>query len=308
MNDIDLGSAPAEDFDPWANEDELADDGQEKSTTETAATEPAKAETPPPAPKPPKKPASGNPLENAINDAEEKDAEKAQQSLFEKLPVFEYASATEDIEDSSQTFDELRIAKAADFPELEDGKRVSWTVEYGKITKNVTDAKGTSISKIKTEIETSKAFLDALKKDKDKNPACKIKPRVTAQSKGTASGYKGVFTFMEEVEAADKTISILPAKDGRVYETRKTPMGRFTTPVVGCNLLSDVQAGFVPALGIPRQLCHQVFMDANNLIYIDSDNGEHTGQVICGVRRGGRTYYKPIGSIYPDVLLDVYWG
>jgi len=53
-----------------------------------------------------------------------------------------------------------------------------------------------------------------------------------------------------------------------------------------------------------RQLCHRVFKAANNLIYIDSGNGEHTGQVICGIRRSGRTYYQPIGDIFPDVLLE----
>jgi len=51
-----------------------------------------------------------------------------------------------------------------------------------------------------------------------------------------------------------------------------------------------------------RQLCHQVFKSAKNLIYIDSGNGEHSGQVVCGIRRSGRTYYKPIGEVYPDVL------
>jgi PRTRC genetic system ThiF family protein len=51
-----------------------------------------------------------------------------------------------------------------------------------------------------------------------------------------------------------------------------------------------------------RQLCHAVFKKADNLIYIDSGNGEFTGQVVCGVRRNGRTYYKPIGDLYPDVL------
>jgi len=53
-----------------------------------------------------------------------------------------------------------------------------------------------------------------------------------------------------------------------------------------------------------RRLCHQVFMKADNLIYIDSGNGEYTGQVVCGIRRNGRTYYKPVGEAYPDVLLD----
>ena len=53
-----------------------------------------------------------------------------------------------------------------------------------------------------------------------------------------------------------------------------------------------------------RQLCHKVFKAASNLVYIDSGNGEHTGQVVCGIRRKGRTYYRPIGDIYPDVLLE----
>lgn len=53
-----------------------------------------------------------------------------------------------------------------------------------------------------------------------------------------------------------------------------------------------------------RQLCHHVFQEAKELIYIDSGNGEYTGQVVCGIRRGGKTYYPPIGAVYPDVLED----
>lgn len=51
-----------------------------------------------------------------------------------------------------------------------------------------------------------------------------------------------------------------------------------------------------------RQLCHRVFQQARELIYIDSGNGEFTGQVVCGVRRSSKTYYPPIGMVYPDVL------
>lgn len=51
-----------------------------------------------------------------------------------------------------------------------------------------------------------------------------------------------------------------------------------------------------------RQLCHRVFLQARELIYIDSGNGEFTGQVVCGIRRGHKTYYPPIGLVYPDVL------
>ncbi len=53
-----------------------------------------------------------------------------------------------------------------------------------------------------------------------------------------------------------------------------------------------------------RQLCHRVFHQAKELIYIDSGNGEFTGQVVCGVRRGGKTYYPSIGMVYPDVLVE----
>lgn len=53
-----------------------------------------------------------------------------------------------------------------------------------------------------------------------------------------------------------------------------------------------------------RQLCHKVFQRMNELIYIDSGNGEYTGQVVCGIRRGGKTCYPPIGTVYPDVLED----
>lgn len=53
-----------------------------------------------------------------------------------------------------------------------------------------------------------------------------------------------------------------------------------------------------------RQICHKVFMRSKNLVYIDSGNGEFTGQVVCGVRRGGKTVRKPVGRAYPDVLQD----
>ncbi len=53
-----------------------------------------------------------------------------------------------------------------------------------------------------------------------------------------------------------------------------------------------------------RKLCHRVFFQCKDLIYIDSGNGEYTGQVVCGVRQSYRTIYKPVCSLYPDMLLD----
>ena len=53
-----------------------------------------------------------------------------------------------------------------------------------------------------------------------------------------------------------------------------------------------------------RQLCHQAFHQSEELIYIDSGNGKYTGQVVCGVRRNGRTIRKSIGGVHPEMLKD----
>ena len=53
-----------------------------------------------------------------------------------------------------------------------------------------------------------------------------------------------------------------------------------------------------------RKLCHEVFQKSKDLVYIDSGNGESTGQVVCGVRQNGRMTYKPACTLYPDMLLN----
>nr|WP_325204322.1 LPD11 domain-containing protein [uncultured Oscillibacter sp.] len=199
-----------------------------------------------------------NPISAAFAKQEEAAAQTAAKSLFEKVPVFSYGSAKEDITDPAQTFEELRIAKSDDFPELSEGKRVSWSVEYGKVTKAITDPKGTTIRSVKEEIEQSKVFLDGLKKAKDKNPDCLVKPRVTAQSKGIAS-YKGVFPTLEEAQASEKPICLIPSDDGRVYELRKTELGEFLAPKEKVIDFQQIRAGFTPALPlIPLELLQQI--------------------------------------------------
>ncbi len=199
-----------------------------------------------------------DPLAAAMAEQEVKAEQKAAKSLFEKAPVFHYGSAREDITDPGMTFEELRIAKSADFPELGEGKKVSWTVEYGKTVKTITDPKGTTIASIKSEIELSKAFLDNLKKAKDKNPDCLVKPRVTAQSKGIAA-YKGVFASLEEARASDKAICTIPGGDGRVYELRKNELGEFIAPKDSVIDLGSVRAGFTLALPlVPMELLAQI--------------------------------------------------
>lgn len=51
-----------------------------------------------------------------------------------------------------------------------------------------------------------------------------------------------------------------------------------------------------------RQLCHNVFQKLDDIIYIDSGNGQYTGQVVCGIRHNGKTYYKPVAEVYTDIL------
>ena len=53
-----------------------------------------------------------------------------------------------------------------------------------------------------------------------------------------------------------------------------------------------------------RIMCHNVFNKLNDVIYIDSGNGEYTGQVVCGIKEGGKVISPPVAQIYPDILVD----
>ena len=53
-----------------------------------------------------------------------------------------------------------------------------------------------------------------------------------------------------------------------------------------------------------RIMCNNVFKKLDDIIYIDSGNGEFTGQVICGVKMSGRVISQPVASVYPDLLKD----
>ena len=205
-------------------------------------------------------PAAAEPAENPLAVAfSQKTAENAQKGLFEKPPVFCHKSAKEPITDPSMTFEELRIRKSEDFSDLEEGKNVSWSVEYCGITKQIKDPKGTTIISMKESIERSREFLDALKKAKDKNPDCLVKPKVTMQKKGTAAPYKGYFPSMTEARVSDKVICLFPADDGKIYEMHKTEQGEFIAPKNKIVDFGAVRAGFTPALPlIPMSLMGQI--------------------------------------------------
>ena len=53
-----------------------------------------------------------------------------------------------------------------------------------------------------------------------------------------------------------------------------------------------------------RVMCNNVFNKLDDIIYIDSGNGEFTGQVVCGVKMGGKVLSKPVAKVYPDILTD----
>ena len=199
-----------------------------------------------------------NPLLAAMDLQESANARKAAEPIYAQLPLFSYNGNREPIEDLEQTFEQLRLSKLEDFPEFEEAQNLSWIVAYGSIEKKVADPSKEQIGNFKRSIEASKEFLADLKKSKDKRPKCIVKPTVRMQKKGTASGYKAAFLHVAEARASDKTISFIPARDGRVYERRVNDAGEFLTPASDVTLLDEVKAGFTPSLPrIPYQLLEQ---------------------------------------------------
>lgn len=221
----------------------------------TATSQPATAPIGNGPSKAPAEASAENPIAAAF---EQKTAENTKKGLLEKPPVFYHKGVKEEIDDPSMTFEELRIRKSDDFTDLEEGKRVSWSVEYCGIRKEVKDPKGTTIISMKEMIERSREFLDALKKTKDKAPCCYVKPKVEMKTKGNAA-YKGKFGTLEEARTSDKVICLIPSNDGRIYELRKMEQGEFIAPKKNVVDFSEVRAGFSPALPkIPAELMGQI--------------------------------------------------
>lgn len=244
---------------------------------EAAAPMPAVAppkEAPAPA-QPESNAAAGNPIAAAF---EQKTAENTKKGLLEKPPVFYHKGVKEDIEDASMTFEELRIRKSEDFTDLEEGKRVSWSVEYCGIRKEIKDPKGTTIISMKETIERSREFLEALKKSKEKDPCCYVKPKVEMKTKGNAA-YKGRFGTLEEARESDKVICLIPSCDGRIYELRKMEQGEFIAPKNNVVDFSEIRAGFIPALPkIPAQLMGEIIAFFRSFM-TESEENEAMAQI-----------------------------
>jgi len=245
-------SVPAQDAtpaeEPIAALDEAAAEAPDEEPTEESD------ETPLASAAPQMEEELANPLEAALE-------VQSMQSIYERLPVFRHGSAEEELEDTSQTFDQLRIAKEEDFPELEDASQVTWKVDYGPVTEAVAKPKKETVGEAKKRIEQSKTFMEKLKKSKDKSPVCYIKPDIRAQKKGEASpgGYKQVCDSYEDAVTCGKVITLFPSPSGTPMERRVTEAGEFVTPRLGSTELEGMRVGFTPALPkIPSYLLQSI--------------------------------------------------
>ena len=213
-----------------------------------------------------------DPFEAALAQANQKQAEKDKSGLVQKLPIFFYANAKEEIVDTSKTFDELRNEKAEDFPELDDATAVSWKMTYGTITKTVSTPKKTTIASLKKQIEESKEFMDCLKKAKGEIE-CKVIPSVTAKKKGIVASYKGVANSLEEAVSSGKQIVFVPSSDGKIYEVRNNQIGTFIAEADSVSLFSKVRAGFIPALPkIPYSILSEIIAFFKTFVTEKSEN------------------------------------
>ena len=204
-----------------------------------------------------------DPFEAAIRDAEAQGEKRMLDALAAKPAKFSYAKVMEDIEDRDSTFENLRQKYEADFPELSDSKTITWTVNYGKTAKSVSNPGSDKVYDIKAEIENSQSFKDALKKaktDAEKNPECIVKLFKKAQTKGEAlSGIKELCLTKAEAAQTNKPIVLLPSKDGRVYERRRNEIGCFTALAEYIREFENIQAEFKMALPkIPANIFSKV--------------------------------------------------
>lgn len=272
--------------------------------TAAPAAPPAPAQPAAAAAAPPAQPAAAtadNPIAAAF---EKKTVENAQKSLLEKAPVFCHKGVKAAIEDSSMTFEELRIRKSEDFADLEEGKYVSWSVDYCGIRKEIKDPKGTTIISVKETIERSREFLDALKKAKDKNPDCLVKPKVVMKNKGVAAPYKGRFGSVEEARESDKVICLIPSQDGRIYEMRKTEQGEFIAPKNNVTEFQQVRAGFTPALPkIPMRLLGQIVAFFRSYMK-DGEECEALAQIYWDKKAKEFFAYIPKQTVCKDEIED----
>ena len=187
------------------------------------------------------------------------------ETLAAKPAFFSYGKVKESITDKEATFEDLRQKYETDFPELSDGKLISWSVSYGKVTKQISNPASDKVYTVKTEIEKSKAFADGLKKaktDAEKNPECVVKLFKKAQSKGECvlPSYKDFRLTKRDAVLSQKPIVLLPSKDGRIFELRRNGIGEFTVPAESVREFDKIEQGF--KMSLPKIPAH-IFSKVN---------------------------------------------
>lgn len=203
---------------------------------------------------------------SALANAEEKETENAKSRLMDKLPIFVYKNAKEEIVDTSIVFDELRKQKREDFPDFDNKKSLSWKVTYGKISRMVEKPDETTIASVKRSIEDSKEFLEEIKKSKG-DLQCEVTAIVRLKDKGVMAAYKGLFETVEAAQRGDKAISYVPSENGKVYEIRSTPVGTFIAQTKKVSAFNKVRAGFIPALPkIPFSILSEIVAFFKSLV------------------------------------------
>ena len=120
------------------------------------------------------------------------------------------------------------------------------------------------------------------------------KARVLAERYSSVFGLETEYipSYIECEEELKKLVTPCIWKTGRYYSAGKWHDKTLTELVILIGAVDNNKS---------RSLCHRVFYQMKDLVYIDSGNGEYTGQVVCGVRSGGRTYHKPVGALYPEI-------
>lgn len=121
------------------------------------------------------------------------------------------------------------------------------------------------------------------------------KARILAERYSAVFGLEAEYipTYIEDEEQLKKLVTPCVWEMGRYYSERKWHTKTLTELVILIGAVDNNKS---------RSLCHRVFYQVENLVCIDSGNGEYTGQVVCGVRSGGRTCQKPVGVLYPEIL------
>ena len=124
------------------------------------------------------------------------------------------------------------------------------------------------------------------------------KHKITEFSKVLAERYSSVFGMETEyvpefIESGERLLSMLRARTFPTGPYWHSPTVKELVILIGA--VDNNKS---------RKLCHEVFYKLDDLIYIDSGNGMHTGQIVCGIRSGGRTFYRPVGAAFPEVLQD----